>query len=185
MVLLEKLSAFAQKLMFKSKDYKEYDLEVEGDHTSRLEYYMYIYAGNEKLRFLIDSGAHRSGLGYKYLKYFKHIYLFQGATQGINGIVYPNREELIMFSLESGYKEENLAFDIFAVESQKTAPLFSKKCVGVLGATFLSRCEVDFRNAKIRVYPTSGKVVEALNIPKFDAVIQKGIDGLKQEVLAL
>lgn len=182
MVNFKKFCAFAQKL-FKSKDYKEYDLEVYGNGKSCLEYIMSVYAGGERFRFLLDSGAQRSSIGYKCLKYFKHLYLMRSATQSTNGIVMPNRVELVAFGLEPDTEVSNLVFEICCVETKVSAPvLYEGKYDGLLGATFLSHCEVDYRNAKIRVYPRTGEIVEALHVPEFDAVIQKGVDGLKEEI---
>lgn len=175
------ISATAQKLL-KSEDYKEYDLEVAGDGTSCMEYLMSVYAGGERFRFLLDSGAHRSSMAYRCLRYFKHVYLMRSATQSTNGIVKPNKVELVAFGLEPDTEVSNLVFEMCSVETKESAPvLYNGSYDGLLGATFLSRCEVDYRNAKIRVYPHTGEVVEALHIPELDAVIQHGIKWLKEE----
>jgi len=185
--ILKRFSSFtdekSQVNRAEAHNYKEYDLEVEGDGTSCMEYLMSVYAGGERFRFLLDSGADRSSFGYRCLKYFKHMYLMRGATRSTNGIIMPNRVELVALGLEPDADVSNLVFEMCCVETKGSAPvLYNGRYDGLLGATFLSRCEVDFRNAKIRVYPHSGEVVEALHIPELDAVIQKGIDGLKEEI---
>ena len=67
------ICAFAQKL-FKSEDYKEYDLEVEGSWLLGLRYYLTVYSNDKKFRFLLDSGCVNSVIPYRFLKHFTHVY---------------------------------------------------------------------------------------------------------------
>lgn len=173
MSLFNRISAFAQKTMFKSKDYKEYNLEVEGSWLTGLKYYLNVYAGDKKFRFLLDSGCMNSVIPYRFLKYFAHSYMSNECTESMTGHLNYERTYFATFGLDPAYTKKNTIVEYVSAPSKKACPIFDDTCSGVLGATFLSRCKVNFRNAKIRVYRNQGKIMELASDPFADAFIEQ------------
>lgn len=166
------ICAFAQKL-FKSEDYKEYDLEVEGSWLLGLRYYLTVYSNDKKFRFLLDSGCVNSVIPYRFLKHFTHVYMCGSKSQSVSGHIAQERTYLVTFGLEPEYSEQNTFVDYVGAPSRKACPIFDDKCSGLLGATFLSYCEVDLRHAKIRVFRNREKVIELAPDPLADAFIEQ------------
>lgn len=172
MVFFRKISAIAQKL-FKSEDYNEYDLEVEGSWLFGLKYYLNVYAGDKKFRFLLDSGCECSLIPYRYLKYFTHSFVCEGLSGSISGHISTERTYFAFFGLEPGYTEQDTFTEYVGAPTKKTCPIFDDKIDGILGATFLSHCDVNLRNAKIRVYRNYGKIKELASDPFTDAFLEQ------------
>lgn len=166
-----KIRAIAQKL-FQSKDYQEYDLEVEGSWLFGLCYYLNVYAGNKKFRFLLDSGCVNSVIPNRFLKYFAHSYMSAEYAESMSGHINYERTYFAAFGLESNATNQNILVEYVSAPSKKACPILNEECSGILGATFLSRCEVDFRNAKIRVYRNKGKAMELSPDPFADVFIE-------------
>ena len=143
-------------------DFKEYDLEVEGNPTGCLIYSINIYVGDKKLRFLLDSGSADCQVGFRFIKNLPHYNLGISAEHCSVSGVFRTKSALVKFGLEPGYAEEDAFCLQFSTVTKKEGPYYTEESVGLLGATFLQFCEVDFRNAKIRVYRKSGNVVQSL-----------------------
>ena len=88
-------------------NYKEYDLEVEGSWLFGLKYYLNVYAGDKKFRFLLDSGCECSLIPYRYLKYFTHSFVCEGLSGSISGHISTERTYFAFFGLEPGYTEQD------------------------------------------------------------------------------
>ena len=143
-------------------DFKEYDLEVEGNPATSLVYSINIYVGEKKLRFHLDSGSADCQVGFRFIKNLPHHSLgIPQESYSVNGIIH-SKLALVKFGLEPGYAEEDAFCLQFSMVTRKEGPFYTEDSVGLLGATFLQFCEVDFRNAKIRVYRNSGNMVKSL-----------------------
>ena len=143
-------------------DFKEYDLEVEGSPTDNLVYSINIYIGEKKLRFCLDSGCGDCQVGFRFIRNLPHQSLgIPLEAYSVNGIIH-SKLALVQFGLEPGYAEEDAFCLQFSMVTKTEGPYYTEDCVGLLGATFLQFCEVDFRNAKIRVYRKSGNMVQSL-----------------------
>ena len=144
------------------ENFKEYDLEVEGDPIGCLCYYINIYVGEKKLRFHLDSGSADCQVGFRFIKNLPHHNLGISAEHCSVTGVFRTKSALVKFGLEPGYAEEDAFCLQFSMVTKKEGPYYNEDSVGLLGATFLQFCEVDFRNAKIRVYRKSGSMVQSL-----------------------
>ena len=142
--------------------YKEYDLEVDGDPVLGLEYHINIYVGEKKLRINIDSGCCGCTIANRFLRGIPH------QNTGISITSFSLSRELqerlvwLEFGLEPNYAPEDSFELLFGAPSRKDAPYFHEESVGLLGATFLQFCEVDFRRAKLRVFKSAKPNVKTL-----------------------
>lgn len=159
--------------MAETKEYLEFPLEYEGDPIFGVNYFITIYSGSRKMRFNLDSGAESNLISNPCLRGCSYVNCKTTLeSKGVLGSI-KTRLVLLTFSLDEFEKSaEDERFElVFSVVNKKDSDMFSKGSYdGLLGSTFLQFCEVNFRDAYIRVYkdPRGGKVFDDLMAKLYD-----------------
>ena len=177
--------------MKENEEYKEYPLEFTGDPFLGVQYFITVNSNNKKLKFNIDSGAEANLVSSVALDGCS--YNDTGANMEFRSVLNSANVNIIFLEFiiddvdfnsvnpEDRYK---LFFSVMPAEQDSVFDDYDYD--GLLGATFLQFCEVNFREGFIRVYKDhfSGKVTSTLLADleeKYKAYReQEGLDG--QEV---